>query len=280
MPIGCWPWLWRRWWPTLRGGGRLAAALGTAADVADRGAAAGTAGAADAAAGGSFCPGQLLEWLTLSVIHEVLVSQPLPSDEILDKLNSLLPLFIPVEMVPSPKKLFAPRAVGRLQAAGAYFKALYVRHEAARLAAYEDGSWKAVPPKDILDVLLADVDQPKGAYRGDRLRLAADYMLLFMAGYDTTVREEGGGVLHGLSFLAVVLVVEPWSLLQRVCAPHSPSCSLGDAVSGLPLLHLDWCDRSVSRFPPGPIRSVGPPFLSSSAGSFTRVGHPHPLPPP
>lgn len=259
------------------GGGRLAAALGTAADVADRGAAAGTAGAADAAAGGSFCPGQLLEWLTLSVIHEVLVSQPLPSDEILDKLNSLLPLFIPVEMVPSPKKLFAPRAVGRLQAAGAYFKALYVRHEAARLAAYEDGSWKAVPPKDILDVLLADVDQPKGAYRGDRLRLAADYMLLFMAGYDTTAHSLEWGILTLCRHPEVQdrIVDEVADVLG--CSRSTPAAELPLTPASLDrLTYLQAVWKEVLRLYPitaaGPNRRTQVPVTLPSDGSVIPAG--------
>lgn len=171
-------------------GGRLAKALAATAAAAAGDAVGGATDAA--AAGASLNLSRLLERMTLSVIHEVMVSRPLPSDEVLDRLNSILPLTLPVQMVPSPKKLWAPRAVGRVQALGNYFVAMYERDAAARRAAYADGSWKPVPPKDLLDVLLADVDQPKGAYRGDHVRLAADYTILLAAGYDTTVRDGWG----------------------------------------------------------------------------------------
>lgn len=168
----------------------LATAAAASADAAQ--------GSVDSSAARSLCMSRLFERMTLSVIHQVMVSKPLPSDEILDALNSALPLAMPVQMVPAPK-IFAPRATSRLRALGDYFVASYESHEAARRAAYADGSWDPVPPKDILDVLLADVDDPQGAYRGDRRRLAADYMLLLSAGYDTTVRGETGGATRTIS---------------------------------------------------------------------------------
>lgn len=167
-------------------GGRFARALATAAAASSDAA----KGSTNSYASSTLSVSHLFEHMALSVIHQLLVSQPLPSDEILDKLNSTLPLAAPVQIVPAPK-VFAPRAAARLRALGDYFIALYESHEAARRAAYADGSWDPVPPKDILDVLLADVDEPKGAYRGDRRRLSADFMLLLSAGYDTTVRDEG-----------------------------------------------------------------------------------------
>lgn len=198
-------------------GGRLAKALAATAATAAGDTVRG--GTDAAAAGASLNMSRLLERMTLSVIHEVMVSRPLPSDEVLDRLNSILPLSMPVGIVPPPKKLWAPRAVGRIQAVGDYFVAMYKRDAAARRAAYADGSWKPVPPKDLLDVLLADVDQPKGAYRGDHVRLAADYMILLAAGYDTTVRDQGGVAAFALFLSNSYPCDHSLPLLQRLGVP-------------------------------------------------------------
>lgn len=254
-------------------GGRLGRALASAA------AASGDAaeGSTDTSAGTTLCLSQLFERMTLSVIHHVMVSQPLPSDEILDKLNSTLPLAAPVQMVPAPS-VFAPRATARLRALGDYFISSYQSHEAARRSAYADGSWDPVPPKDILDVLLADVDEPKGAYRGDRRRLAADYMLLLSAGYDTTVR--GEGELTGCAIFDGCPQLGSMSLAVG-SSRHSLVVPLCLRSSVLLLLHLEWCDCAV---PLSPASTLCSGFvarrLSSVSGSLTRLGRPYPLPPP
>jgi len=171
---------------TGRFGAALAAAAGREAAAADD-----EVGSTDGPGGGSPLRFEdLCEQLTLSVIHQVLVSAPVPDQVFVDKIHSALPLTMAAMGVPAPK-LLARRAVARLRAVGEYFIASYTNHEVARRAAYADGSWNPNPPKDVLDVLLADIDEPKGAYRGDRIRLAADFMLFLSAGYDTTVCVEG-----------------------------------------------------------------------------------------
>lgn len=253
-------------------GGRFANALATAA------AASGDAaeGSTDASAGASLRMSRLFERLTLSVIYRAMVSQPLPSDEILDKLNSTLPLVMPVQMVPAPR-IFAPRATTRLAALGDHFIASYQGHEAARRAAYADGSWDPVPPKDILDVLLADVDEPKGAYRGDRRRLAADYMLMLSAGYDTTA--------HSLEWAILTLCHHPEAqdrIVNEVadvldCPRNTPVADLPltpAALDRLTYLQAVW--KEITRLHPatagGPSRRPSVPLTLPSDGSVIPAG--------
>lgn len=165
---------------------------GLLTDVADEGGAVGGVLAAAADAGIPADMAVVAELLTLRVIHRVMVSAPPPPDNgLLHALQTLLPLLLPAAVVPFPH-LFLRGRVARIRAVGRRFVDSLAWHEAARRAAYADGSARQSPPGDLLDVFLADVDAPGGTYGGDRVRLAADYMALMVAGFDTTVRGGGG----------------------------------------------------------------------------------------
>jgi len=223
--------------PTGRFGAALAAAAGGGAAAAGD-----DVGSTDGPIGGSPLRfDDLCEQLTLSVIHQVLVSAPVPDQVFVDKIHSALPLTMAAMGVPAPK-LLARRAVARLRAVGDYFVVSYTNHEAARRAAYADGSWDPNPPKDVLDVLLADIDEPKGAYRGDRIRLAADFMLFLSAGYDTTVCVERwsrcGGVACMTEEGASAALTNPAQLLLLYLSlvgpvPGSLFCRRGSSAVGV-----------------------------------------------
>ncbi|GAB0494234.1 hypothetical protein MMPV_005525 [Pyropia vietnamensis] len=253
-------------------GGRFTNALATAAAAT-----AGKApGSVDSSAEGTLCMSRLFERMTLSVIHQAMVSEPLPSDEILDALNSALPMAMPVQLVPAPE-FFAPRATARLRALGDYFIASFESHETARRAAYANGSRDPVPPQDILDVLLADVDDPQGAYRGDRRRLAADYMLLLSAGYDTTA--------HSLDWAILTLCRHPETqdrIVSEVaevlgCPRDTPVVDLPLTPSSLDrLTYLQAVWKEITRLFPatagGPSRRPATTLTLPSDGSIIPAG--------
>lgn len=158
-------------------GGALAAAAdrGTAADV-----------------------GAVSQALTLRVVHRVMVSAPETAGyDFGPAVDTLIPLLMPLMLVPLPA-VFARRRLGRVRAIGNLYRQCLAHHESARRAAYAAGDWPRSPPRDILDVLLADADG--GGLYADRDRLAADWMVLMMTGVDSTVcfmgarrKERGGG---------------------------------------------------------------------------------------
>eukprot|EP00168_Porphyra_purpurea_P014742 TRINITY_DN4302_c0_g1_i1.p2 TRINITY_DN4302_c0_g1~~TRINITY_DN4302_c0_g1_i1.p2 ORF type:complete len:202 (-),score=56.63 TRINITY_DN4302_c0_g1_i1:907-1512(-) len=120
--------------------GRFGAALAAAAE---RGTPAANdhVGSTDGHVGGSSLRfDDLCEQLTLSVIHQMLVSAPVPDQVFVDKIHSVLPLTMAAMGVPVPQ-ILARRAVARLRVVGDFFVASYASHEAARRVAYADGSW-------------------------------------------------------------------------------------------------------------------------------------------
>lgn len=169
-----------------------AVAAGVAADVnaegagGGGGAALGRALAAAADAGAPADVAAATQAMTLRVVHRVMVSAPATDGvDFGPAIAGLVPLLVPLTLVPLPA-VFARRRLGRVRAIGDLYRRCLAHHEAARRAAYAAGAWPRVPPRDVLDVLLADAD--RGGLYADRDRLAADWMVLMMTGVDSTVR--------------------------------------------------------------------------------------------
>lgn len=160
---------------------------GVAADLADEGG--GPVGGALAAAADGGTPTDMAavsQALTLRVVHRVMVSAPATDGvDFGPVVNGLIPLLMPLMLVPFPA-VFARRRLARVRTVGDLYRRCLETHEAARRAAYAQGTWASSPPRDILDVLLADAD--RGGLYADRDRLAADWMVLMMTGVDSTVR--------------------------------------------------------------------------------------------
>eukprot|EP00168_Porphyra_purpurea_P014743 TRINITY_DN4302_c0_g1_i2.p1 TRINITY_DN4302_c0_g1~~TRINITY_DN4302_c0_g1_i2.p1 ORF type:complete len:433 (-),score=112.80 TRINITY_DN4302_c0_g1_i2:213-1511(-) len=256
--------------------GRFGAALAAAAE---RGTPAANdhVGSTDGHVGGSSLRfDDLCEQLTLSVIHQMLVSAPVPDQVFVDKIHSVLPLTMAAMGVPVPQ-ILARRAVARLRVVGDFFVASYASHEAARRVAYADGSWDPTPPKDVLDVLLADIDQPKGAYRGDRVRLAADFMLFLTAGYDTTAHSIEWGILTLCRHPEIQdrLLAEARDVLG--CPPTTAVADLPITPATLmrmPILHAVW-KEVIRMYPPtagGPSRCLVADLTLPSDGSVIPAG--------
>ncbi|GAB0493461.1 hypothetical protein MMPV_004743 [Pyropia vietnamensis] len=169
------------------------AAEGVLADVASD---VGPVGGALATAAHDGIPADMAavsEAVTLRAIHRVMVSVPGTAGiDFGPALASLFPLLVPLMFVPAPGVL-APARLARIRAVGDLFRKSMTSHEAARRAAYAAGTWPRSPPRDILDVLLADADAG-GVYGGSRDRLAADFMALMVAGGPTTAHSLEWGI--------------------------------------------------------------------------------------
>lgn len=170
------------------------AAAGVIADV--RGEGADPVGGPLAAAADAGTPADVAaaaEEITLRAMHRTMVSTPATRGaDFGPALRELFPLLLPLMLLPAPG-VFAPARLARIRALGDRFRRYMTHHEAARRAAYAAGGWPRSPPRDILDVLLADADGG-GVYAGDRDRLAADFMALLVAGVDTTAHSLQWGI--------------------------------------------------------------------------------------
>lgn len=64
--------------------------------------------------------------------------------------------------------LLCPFSMASMRGTGEYFVAQFRTMEARRLAAYAEGLAPVKGPQDLLDLMLADLDSPTGAYKGNR----------------------------------------------------------------------------------------------------------------
>lgn len=132
---------------------------------------------------------------TVHMIYALLYSETPSLSELADEKDRLIRLIADTTALvglPAPELLGRARMTS-LRKAGDKFFIEFERRAAARRAAYVTGATAAQPPRDMLDVMLADLDKGKtGAYQGDRRRVAADMLFYVLAGYDTTVRCSGG----------------------------------------------------------------------------------------
>jgi len=224
-----------------------------------------------AAAGTAVDLDELMTEFTLGVMHQLLFSSSPSAEETTATATRLHRLIthitalsgLPLPNVVSPTKMAAARATGD------EFVAYAAKMEARRRAEYAAGTAAPTPPRDMLDIFLADLDQPGGAYEGDRRRVAADLLFYLMAGYDTTVcaaRRRGGysrevdhvGKLWGRNrrtyFVGVGIRVfaavgAPTDLPTCACCAPVPVC-----LSGLVWLCL--CGCPFLRLPPIPFLSL------------------------
>jgi len=143
-----------------------------------------------AAAGAPVDVDDLMADFTLGVMHQLLYSCAPDAAEVRATAKMLLGLTS--DMMAAGGHPF-PRITGRalmasLRSTGDHFVAYAAKMEARRRAEYAAGTAAPTPPRDMLDLLLADLDKPGGAYEGDRRRVAADLLFYQLGGYDTTVR--------------------------------------------------------------------------------------------
>jgi len=150
-----------------------------------------------AAAGTAVDLDELMTEFTLCVMHQLLFSSSLSAEEATataKRMHELIMHITALSGLPMPNVL-SPNMMAAVRATGNRFVAYAAEMEARRRAAYAAGTAASTTPRDMLDILLADLDQPGGAYGGDRRRVAADLLFYLMAGYDTTVcaaRRRGG----------------------------------------------------------------------------------------
>lgn len=135
----------------------------------------------------------LMTDVTVDVIHNLIYSvSPSMADlaakkvwmiRLIDDLTKLAGLPVP--------ELLGASCMASMKAAGDRYFEEFEGLEARRRATYVDGSVGG-QPRDLLDIMIADLDKGKaGVYEGDRRRVAADLMFYLLAGYDTTVRCSG-----------------------------------------------------------------------------------------
>lgn len=129
--------------------------------------------------------------ITVEVIYNLLFSSSLDLAELAAQKEQMIRIIHDTTMLvglPAPELLGRAR-MASLRAAGDRFFDQLQRIAARRREAYTDGSASAQPPRDLLDIMLADLDKSieTGAYNGDLRRMGADMLFYVLAGYDTTV---------------------------------------------------------------------------------------------
>ncbi|GAB0490697.1 hypothetical protein MMPV_001934 [Pyropia vietnamensis] len=196
---------------------------------------------------------EVLQDVGLDVIHRLLFSGPWSSAEERATARAQLATFFHLQWlsaVPAADVL-AARGVAALRRVGDYFCDLVRDAEATRRAAVSAGTWNP-PRKDLFEVLLADLDDPAGAYEGDWRRMAADVMGYIAAGYDTTA--------HSISWAIHEVLRDP-PLADRLrfelaaALPPSPSSAPPPAtLLRLPLATALWRE-TLRCHPPGALGS-------------------------
>ncbi|GAB0489764.1 hypothetical protein MMPV_000989 [Pyropia vietnamensis] len=151
--------------------------------------------------------------------------------------------------LPAPE-LLGPARMASLRAAGNRFLDQFQRIAARRRAAYADGSASAHPPRDLLDIMLADMDKPggTGAYEGDQRRMGADMLFYVLAGYDTTA--------HSIAWTVHAVLDHPDVEARLVAELNAALPPPGQPITAAHLDAMPYADavwkEALRLFPPAP----------------------------
>ncbi|GAB0489971.1 hypothetical protein MMPV_001198 [Pyropia vietnamensis] len=215
----------------------------------------------------------LMTDVTVDVIHNLLYSvSPSMADlaskkewmfRLIDDLTKLVGLPLP--------ELLGASCMASMHATGDRFLEEFEALEARRRASYANGS-AASPPRDLLDIMIADLDKGKsGVYEGDRRRVAADLMFYLLAGYDTTA--------HSIAWTVHALLDDPKSEARLVAELDATLPPAGEPITAAHLAAMPYADavwkESLRLFPPassGTIRRLEADLRLPSSGDVIPGG--------
>eukprot|EP00170_Pyropia_yezoensis_P005011 contig_20395_g5025 len=211
--------------------------------------------------------------ITIDVIETLLYSTSSDMADLATKKEWMLRLINDMTVLaglPVPELLGSAR-MASLKKTGNNFLADFERLAARRQAAYADGSAAAQPPRDMLDIMLADLGQATGVYEGDRRRVAADLLFYLLAGYDTTA--------HSIAWTVHALLDNPEAEARLVAELKTALPPAGQPItaahlSAMPYLDAVW-KESLRLFPPAPngtIRKLEADLRLPSNGNVIPAG--------